>query len=262
MEQPVTFEIIVVDDGSHDTACIQENQVITALPHCTYHIEEQNRGRAGVRNYLAQLAQYDYLLFIDGDMSVRNDTFIAQYLQNEADVCYGGYVIPMEENAPQANLRYRYELHNAVQRNASERNKQPFMDFHTSNFRVKRSIMLSLPLDERFTSYGYEDVLWGKTLKENGYTITHIDNPVSFEDFEDNEHFVAKTEESLHTLHQFQSELQDYSRLLSLPSAYRKLAGLFYPLLGKSLRKRLIHNKMPVFLFNIYKLMYFAQIKQ
>ena len=136
------------------------------------------------------------------------------------------------------------------------------MDFHTSNFRVKRSIMLSLPLDERFTSYGYEDVLWGKTLKENGYTITHIDNPVSFEDFEDNEHFVAKTEESLHTLHQFQSELQDYSRLLSLPGAYRKLAGLFYPLLGKSLRKRLIHNKMPVFLFNIYKLMYFAQIKQ
>ena len=69
MEQPVTFEIIVVDDGSHDTACIQENQVITALPHCTYHIEEQNRGRAGVRNYLAHLAQYDYLLFIDGDMS-------------------------------------------------------------------------------------------------------------------------------------------------------------------------------------------------
>ena len=48
----------------------------------------------------------------------------------------------------------------------------------------------------------------GETLKENGYTITHIDNPVSFEDFEDNEHFVAKTEESLHTLHQFQSELQ------------------------------------------------------
>ena len=147
MEQPVTFEIIVVDDGSHDTACIQENQVITALPHCTYHIEEHNRGRAGVRNYLAHLAQYDYLLFIDGDMSVRNDSFIAQYLQNEADVCYGGYVIPLEENALQANLRYRYELHNAVQRNASERNKQPFMDFHTSNFRVKRSIMLSLPLD-------------------------------------------------------------------------------------------------------------------
>ena len=258
---PITFEIVVVDDGSTDKSCIQQNQNITELPHCTYLIEEKNRGRAGVRNYLARQAQYDYLLYVDGDMSVRNDSFIAQYLENEADVCYGGYVIPDEKESLQNNLRYRYEKNNTLQRNAQQRNKQPFMDFHTSNFLVKRSIMLSLPLDERFTTYGYEDVLWGKTLREHGYTITHIDNPVSFEDFEDNEHFVLKTEESLHTLHQFQSELKEYSRLLSFPRTFQLLGKTLYPVFGKTLRKQLIHNKMPVFLFTIYKLMYFAQIE-
>ncbi len=257
---PIDFEIVVVDDGSTDRSCIQQNQMITALSYCKYHIEEKNRGRAGVRNYLARLAQYDYLLYVDGDMSVRNDSFIAQYLENETDVCYGGYVISEEKEGLQNNLRYRYELNNSRQRDAQQRNKQPFMDFHTSNFLVKRSIMLSLPLDERFTTYGYEDVLWGKTLRENNYIISHIDNPVSFEDFEDNEHFITKTEESLHTLHQFQSELKGYSRLLNIPRIYQWLGKKLYPVFGKALRKRLIHNKMPVFLFTIYKLMYFAQI--
>jgi glycosyltransferase involved in cell wall biosynthesis len=262
MTAPVTFEIVVVDDGSNDRSFIQENTSINQLEHCHYHIEERNRGRAGVRNYLAQLAQYDYLLFIDGDMKVRKDTFIHDYLiQDAADVCYGGYVIPDSYESLNNNLRYRYEKGNCYQRNAQLRSEQPNLDFHTSNFLVKRSIMLTLPLDERFTTYGYEDVLWGKTLKQQHITITHIDNPVSFEDFEDNAHFVEKTEESLKTLHLFKDELKDYSRLLNTPRSYQYIAKSLYPLFGKSLRKRLIYNKLPVFLFNIYKLMYLSQIK-
>ena len=78
-----------------------------------------------------------------------------------------------------------------------QRQKNPYSDFHTSNFIIKRSIMLQHPLDERFRQYGYEDVLLGKTLKNNHIKIEHIDNPLGYEHFIENWSFVIKTEESL-----------------------------------------------------------------
>lgn len=73
--------------------------------------------------------------------------------------------------------------------------------------------MLRYPFDERFIHYGYEDVLCGKSLKDNHISILHVDNPLGYEHFIGNMSFIRKTEEeSLHTLYQFRTELQGYSR--------------------------------------------------
>nr|MCR4854195.1 glycosyltransferase family 2 protein [Prevotella sp.] len=193
-----------------------------------------------------------------------NDHFIERYLQTEGQLVYGGYTADGTPTPSlQHNLRYRYEQAHRLNHSAEVRSQQPYHDFHTSNFLVERRLMVAHPFDERFRHYGYEDVLWGKQLKQNGISITHIDNPLSFCHYEDNDHFVGKTEEGLRTLATFRHELRGFSPLLAHYETIERLHLGFllrfsYKMAGKTLRKSLIHNNPPLFLFNIYKLLYFA----
>ena len=75
----VPYEIIVADDGSTDQAAVEANLGIANLERCQYIVRKENAGRAAIRNFLAQTAQYDHLLFIDSDMSVVSDQYIARY---------------------------------------------------------------------------------------------------------------------------------------------------------------------------------------
>lgn len=257
------YEIIVADDGSSIHSTIAENEAINSLPNCRYMIKKENEGRSITRNFLARQARYAFLLFIDSDMVVRCNKYILNYLTAaECDVTYGGYVVNGNASELKNNLRYLYECKNKRNGCAAERNKHPYNDFHTSNFLVRRCLFLKYPLDERFRKYGYEDVLWGKTLKQEGIDIHHIDNPLSFEKFETNSYFLSKTEEGLRTLHAFKNELKGYSNILSTAEKLKSLHldRLFRALFRCSshlLKRQLVSNKPSVFLFNIYKLGYF-----
>ncbi len=259
---PFAYEIIVADDGSTDKACIETNKAINALPHCIYIIRSANSGRAAIRNFLAQQAKHDWLLFIDCDMVVRSNDYLQTYinlLNGGISVVYGGYVIRGSAALLGGNLRYRYESKYSGNSNAQQRNLQPYHDFHTSNFLVGRNIMLAHPLDERFRRYGYEDVLWGKTLKHHGIPISHIDNPLSFEKFETNSQFLAKTTEGMQTLADFRNELQGYSAVIAAANKLRRwhlstAVRCGFCAVRKLLKTNLLSNKPSVLLFNIYKL--------
>ena len=127
--------------------------------------------------------------------------------------------------------------------------------------------MLEYPFDERFQHYGFEDVFWGKVLLSNGIFIAHINNPLCFADFENNPNFVEKTEESLRTLNDFSEELTDYSGLLTLTQKLKKMhllpmVNFSYKTMGHWLRNNLAGNNPWLFLFYIYKLMYFVHLKE
>ena len=163
------------------------------------------------------------------------------------------------------NLRYIFECKGIQNGEYKLRQANPYGDFHTSNFIIKRSIMLQYPLDERFRYYGYEDVLFGKTLKENNINISHIDNPLGYNHFIGNMTFVTKTEESLRTLYQFRDELQGYSKIITYASKIERwhlktICQKLFPVLSLPIKARLTGNNPSIFLFNIYKLMYYIHL--
>lgn len=256
----ISYEIIVADDGSNDATVVARNRPINQLPYCRFIERQQNCGRASIRNFLAQQAQYEWLLFIDSDMTICREDYIKQYVTTDAQVACGGMTIG---RITKDNLRSIYEQSKEQEHTLQKRQQSPYQDFHTANFMIQHDIMLQYPFDERFRYYGYEDVLLGKLLKEHHISITHIDNPLSFEVFETNEAFISKTEEGLRTLHRFREELMDYSRLLDFVSHHHVFATMirwWHRLAAKWERRQLSGNTPSLTIFNLYRLGYYLQL--
>ena len=262
----INAEILVGDDGSTDFGVIERNRIVTSIPYARLVEFDVNRGRASIRNSLCKLAKFDWILFIDGDMSVCRDNFIETYLSHsEADVIYGGYCLPADDKSLKNNLRHRYEFSCMSQHTVSKRRLHPFHDFHTSNFFVRRDIMLSVPFCKDFKNYGYEDVFWGKQLCECGYVITHIDNPVEFSTFESNEVFLKKTEEGLHTLYLHKDLLTNYSRIISVSTKLKQLhCDSLVSYILNSFRNYFVKNLQSenpsLSFFKLYRLGYYLSI--
>jgi len=258
------FEIIVADDGSTNLDTVHENKAINQLNHCFFLTRSKNMGRAAIRNFLVSQSHYPWLLFIDADMKIISDQFLHCYLAGEGQVVDGGYdILGINPH----NLRYRYEIQSKAKRKAEIRNVTPYQQFHSSNFLVERSIMVEYPFDERFKSYGYEDVMLGKTFHQNDVQMTHIDNPVGFSHFESNSQFVAKTEQSLQTLNEFREDLRGYSHLLEVAEHLQQngWSGILvrvFTLLRKKMRSNLCGFYPSLWVFKFYKLGYFLSISK
>ena len=255
----MTYEILVADDGSTQEKVLEENRSINALPHCQLIERGVNAGRASIRNFLAQQARYAWLLFIDSDMVVCRNDYLRKYAScEETPIVDGGVVIGA---CKPGNLRSLYEKAAESKHTPEERQLSPYRDFHTANFMIKRTLMLEQPFDERFKSYGYEDVLFGKAMELGAVPILHIDNPMSFEIFEENEHFVSKTEEGLRTLYEFRNELQGYSRLLDrIQNLPHTPIRWWHKSFGAIERKHLTSRHPSLWVFNLYKIGYFLSI--
>lgn len=287
------FEIIFADDGSADATARQRNAIIAQLPYCQYIERPKNVGRSAIRNFLAHTAHYSHLIFLDGDVAIKRGNFVQTYLahRNDADVIIGtlhfsrmqvacdtaediiGHTKRAKEETKKTtepvlyddNLKYRYEQQFLAKHPVKKRMQQPYASFRTTNFMVRRDLLLAYPFDETFHEYGYEDTLFGKQLKEHGATLIHLDNAATIADYEDNATFVAKTEESLRTLAAHAHQLQDYSTLLHTANKLKclhlqPLIAFVFKLFKGLLHKNLCSNSPSVFLFNVYKLGYYINL--
>ena len=261
---PISYEIIVADDGSTLTPTIDANRAINEYTNCRYIERPENVGRASIRNFLAQMASKPWVLFIDSDMVVRRADFLHSYVNtpDQLAVWDGGICVGGDAQQLKNNLRYRYERANEQLHTAERRQQAPYRDFHTANFMAPRELMQQYPFDLRFRHYGYEDVLFGMQLEQHQIPILHIDNPLSFEVFEDNDQFLSKTEEGLRTLYAFRHELKSGSRLLQRVEHLHwllPLIRLFHQATNK-LERRILLRHPSLFLFSLYRLGYFATI--
>ena len=260
----LSYEIIVADDGSDNSEFRIQNSKLSTLPHVRLICRGKNVGRAAIRNFLCKEAKYEWLLFMDGDMGIPTENFVRQWLEADVEqVGYGGYIIGKGETG---NLRYMYEKQCEAMHKAKERRKRPYLHFHTCNFMIRKELMEAHPFDERFRKYGYEDVLFGKQLRKAGIQISHPDIPAGFFKYEDNAHFVSKTEEGLRTLHEFKNDLRGYSQMITLTEgihigAVKGIIRLWHRLAGNIERKNLCGRTPSLYVFKLYKLGYFLTLK-
>ena len=209
------YEVIVSDDATTNPEIIKANEAINQLPGCRYILKTENAGSAANRNYLGAISQYPLLLFLDCDISIPDRSFLKQYLSTPMDGVVNGGISIIDDVQLHQNLRYRYEKAEIPSHTAVMRQANRYQHFRSTNFMITRSAFEKCPFDERFTRSGYEDVLYGKMLKQQHINVVHIDNPVLMTKFENNPDYVTKIERSLRTLYTFRNELRGYSRLAS-----------------------------------------------
>lgn len=267
LQLPHQFEIICLDDAS-SPEYRRINTALSTMEGVIYKELETNIGRSRIRNRLADMAGYPYLLFMDGDSKVVRANYLSTYLENLGSdtVIYGGRVY--QENPPPDPL-YRLHWHYGCQREAlpaAKRREYPYRTFMTNNFVVPKAIATRIRFDESITRYGYEDTLYALELQKNGFKIRHIENPLEHIGLERRPVFLRKVEEALDNLKlllpqhpQIDTRLLQLIRKLDkkgmLPLV--KWSGKLY--LGILKRMLLFLPKAPLKLLDLYKLGYFLK---
>ena len=259
-ESGAEYEIIVLEDGGRDQVSHIANLKINDLCHCRYERRKHNVGRAAIRNRLADEAKGDWLLFIDADAKIVRVDFIRRYLSVATEghqlVC-GGITHREMPPARDCLLRWCYDRTFELQVGPVSPQLSCF------NFMVERALFMKVRFNENIMTYGWEDVLLGVGLKEQGVETMIIDNPLLHDDADKSVRFMEKTRESLRTLRAHEHLLLQHTRLGSAVNRWHMTAvvrGLFVaarPLMERQLLGR--HPDMRV--FAAYKLGYYLSLR-
>lgn len=267
-DEGVDYEIIAGDDHSRPGRGIERVEQACGLPGCRFIPAATNIGRAARRNELAREAKGEWLLFIDCDALLTRGDFISKYYEEMlggADVVCGGIEAVGTLPSPDVSLRFKYEQSAAGIRSLEYRQANPYAHFSTFNFMVRRSVFSHIRFDESCKEYGYEDTLFGLRLKQDGIQIKHIDNPLVHNGLDTNSEFIAKTEQSMRTLHHLGRDIQSFSHVgaAALKLKDMHLDGLmaaWHHAFGRLERINLKGSDPSLLLFKIYKLGYYCTL--
>jgi glycosyltransferase involved in cell wall biosynthesis len=263
-ELEIDFEIIVMEDGSEKF--LSENQTLKTLVNCNYIRLAQNVGRSAIRNKLADVAKYPYLLFIDCDAEVNHKDFLQRYISCCIGdvVLIGGTAYDPELNDPAFSLRLKYGRERESNMNYLI-NHHGNENFTTFNFVISKSIFQSIKFDEGISGYGYEDTLFGHNLHEAGYSFMRIDNPLIHRGIDDNRTFLNKTAESVMNLYKlfFSGKypfLKNESKLLHYFFIIKKyhltgIGALKLSIIKTLLEKNLTGKNPSLMIYDLYKLL-------
>lgn len=266
-ETLVDFEIIVMEDG--ETLRTKENRCIGQLEHCQHIVLPKNIGRSAIRNQLADVAIYEFLIFMDGDAEVASPNYLNKYLTfcKEECVVIGGTAYDAKEMNPQFSLRLKYGREREAKLfEHSLTAKSRTLNFATFNFLVSKSIFNRVRFDETIRGYGHEDTLFGHQLQVLNHRLVYIDNSLIHKGLDDNDTFIKKTEEATLNLYKLYQTgrypfLVDDSKLLR---AYVKLEkwrlirffSLFFKLFQSPLKRQLSALNPNLRLYDLYKLLF------
>lgn len=255
------FEICALDDAS-EAQWRTLNRQIADDNGVRYAELPENLGRAAIRNRLGQMANYPWLLFIDGDSGVLRADYLQRYLAHlePGQVCCGGtQYADAPPSDPSLRLRWKYGRARE-QRSAAQRSKDPWAHFSTHHFLVPRALFLDHPFDERLRGYGHEDTLFGQSLGGRGTRILHLDNPLLHLGLEPAVVFLEKTRQSIQNLDLLARQGTPLrTRLGNTASRMRRtgLAPLFrslYRVVRRPLQQILLGKNPPLWALDVFKM--------
>lgn len=258
------YEVICYEDGS--SKFIEENNdVVKTIENAKHIISEKNKGRVTTRQSLAEMAKYDWLLYLDADVIPRQTSFLHDYLTytNEVyDAIYGGYEYESKKPEKQFSLRWKYgKKHEYVP--ADIRNKTPYKIIISGNFLIKKSIFLDINSRIENDGYGYDNYL-GALMKSNAIKVFHIDNNVIHYGLDTNTIFLQKVEKAVETIFEINQKHVSASTENSLLEFYKKvkylglskLIAFIYNISKSTLRKQILSSNPNLTLLQFYKLGY------
>ncbi len=257
-------EICLVDDGS-EIGFKEANRHLANHKLVRYFELPQNIGRSAIRNYLAEMAIYPQLIFLDCDVRV-NPSFFVNYIENLdcGEVVSGG--VSYHNLLPKPNQLLHWK--NGSKRevlDVSVRRNNPYQSFLSCNFMISKEVLQLIRFNEQIKDYGYEDAVLGMELSNRNIRVGHIDNPVVHLGIEDTTVFIGKIEKSIGTL-VFMSSFINHQllcRYIKLYRVYHRLPKLvqeavaFGFILTRGLMRWQLHGKNPsLIVFDCYKLGY------
>ena len=261
----VPFQILCFDDCSLEKYRVL-NKDLGLKFNVNYTELSENLGRSKIRNRMARISRYDFILFLDGDSGIVKDDFVQKYvdLVYKQEVVYGGRIYQNEVPLADELLHWNYgrKVESAP---LKKRISKPYQSFLTNNFMVTAKVMHEHPFDEAIAGYGYEDLEWAERLKAKKVFIHHIDNPTIHLGLEKNAIFVEKTEKSIANLVLLhRANKVKGSRLVSFSKKLEEfgISNLFkwwYSAKKQSIRGKLVAGKASLRLFQLYKLGLFLE---
>lgn len=267
-EIEISYEIRIQDDFSTNTETDSYNKTLEKLPNCIYVKNPINKGRTATRHELALAAKYDWLLFMDADVLPKNNDFIKKFSINNliVDLVFGG--ITYKETKPANNeiLRWKYGRKREA-KSVAERYKTPYLSIISQCFLVKKNVFLKAN-DFYDNVYGV-DVLFAQNLEKMNTQILHIDNPIVHLGLESNAQFIEKSKNGLKSLYNFEKKLKIPQDYRPIQKAYLRLKDnyllggfiVIMHLIKKPVLKNLMSSKPSLFLFDLFRLNYFALLK-
>lgn len=266
------IEIIVYDDGSSENFKL-ENRKLADIPQVFYHEMEKNLGRTAIRNLMGLESQKPYLLFIDADSKLISEDYLKKYIElaKPGAVLCGGTSYSKQEPESEKLLRWVYG-HRREAISAEERNRKKGFIITSNNFLIDRETFQKIHFRENIGPYGHEDTLLGFDLFQAGIQPLHINNPVEHTGLEDSVTFLKKTKAALENLlfisEKIVPEPGEFQNRMPFLNRYRKITKIFPPFVFKwffnlfrqAIEKNLTGKNPSLFLFNLYKLGYFASL--
>ncbi len=270
----IVYEILVGDDCSETSIIHQYKQYETGGSIRVF--KHRNRlGRSANRNFLAQNAKYDFILFIDSNAEVKDLHFIRKYLSAKdlAPVLVGGIAyseIPPLDSA--CLLRWKYGRSREM-KSSELRNRKPTQSFISFNFLIRKNIFNQIRFDESLLEYGHEDTLFGFRLKQKNVNILHLDNALIHSGMITGEEFLYKTRKSLENLKYILQILDDdpeFIQEVKLLKTFRRFRKIkidrvlkyFFPIIRKNLESCLTSRNPMILFFQLYKLAYYCSLHE
>jgi len=260
----INYQILCFDDMS-EQKYKDMNKELAFRINVNYTEMTENLGRSKIRNWLGKAAFFDYILFLDGDSTVKNKDFIKNYMDHlptEAVIYGGRKYAPKKPRAQKKILHWKYGSKREALP-AKKRKKDPYLNFQSNNFLIPEKIFKNHLFDERVNGYGYEDLLYAFDLQKAGIPVWHIDNPVIHDGLEMNHIFIQKTENAIKNLVTLYKEnkipgtrliksyekLKNYNLLNSFAWTYKKMED--------KIKESMMSDKPSIIYFNTWKLKLF-----